>query len=81
MAEFFAYNGKGYLHQEGEDEETDCPDPKGHHEFQEVRNINVDFSKRIRDKSCMTKPGPFSIQTPMIMSIQPRLRVLNRFRV
>jgi hypothetical protein len=50
VAEFAGLDRDGHLHQEGEDEKADCPNPKGHHEFQEIRNINVNFAERIRDK-------------------------------
>ncbi len=51
MAEDTGLDRDGHLHQEGEDEEADRPDPKGHHELQEIRDINVDFPQRIGDKT------------------------------
>ena len=50
MAESPGLDRDGHLHQEGEDKEADCPDSKGDHEFQKVRDIGVDLAERIWDK-------------------------------
>ena len=59
VAELSGFDGNGHLHQEGEDEETYSPDAEGHHEFQEVWDIDVNLAKRVGDKSRYDEPGPF----------------------
>jgi len=59
VAEFPARNGDGNLHQEGEDEETYCPNAERHDQFQEIGDILIDLAEGIRDKSRHDETRPF----------------------